>query len=123
MPQPHENLVAWERADDLCVAIYEMTRARFPKEERYRLVDQLLRAAYSVPANIAEGYAFPEGAQRTHFLRIALGSLAEVGYGLHLATRIGYLTKAEHLAIDQKTRMTAAPLRGLVKRALGVKKS
>ena len=122
MAQPHENLIAWERSDDLCVAIYKLTRDRFPNEERYRLANQLRRAAYSVPANIVEGYAFPEGPARTRFLRIALGSLAEVGYGLHLAKRIGYLTDKEHKTIDEQTRLAAGPLRGLLKRAVAQQK-
>ena len=70
MSQPHENLIAWQRSDDLCVAIYEVTERRFPKDERYGLAPQLRRAAYSVAANIVEGYAFPKGRARGRFLRI-----------------------------------------------------
>src|SRR4051812_16558875 len=115
MPQPYENLVAWQRSDDLCVAIYGLTRDRLPIEERYGLSSQLRRAAYSVPANIVESYSFPEGPGRTRFLRIALGSLTEVGYALHLAKRIGYLSAAQHTAIDKQARMAAAPLLGLIR--------
>ena len=118
----HETLIAWQRSDDLCVEIYKITRDRFPFEERYRLASQLRRAAYSVAANIVEGYAFPEGPMRIRYLRIALGSLAEVGYGLHLAKRIGYLTAVEHQAIDAQTRMAAGPLTGLLKKAVAEQK-
>jgi hypothetical protein len=65
MGQPHENLVAWQRADDLCVKTYQLTRDRFPREERYQLASQLRRAAYSVAANIVEGYAFPDSGAAT----------------------------------------------------------
>ena len=68
MGQPHENLVAWQRADDLCVTIYELTRTHFPREERYQLASQLRRAAYSVPANIVEGHAYAEGPARACYL-------------------------------------------------------
>ena len=67
---------------------------------------------------ISSGCAFPKGKTRNRFLRIALGSIAEVGYGLHLAKRIGYLKAEDYRTIDEQTRMTAAPLRGLLKRAL-----
>ena len=50
----YTQIIAWQRADDLTVAIYRSTRV-FPREELYGLTSQLRRAAYSVAANIAEG--------------------------------------------------------------------
>lgn len=114
MSQPHENLVAWQRADDLCVAIYELTN-HFPANEQYRLTSQLRRAAFSVPANIVEGYAFPRSPTRLRHLRIAIASLAEVGYALHFAKRMGYLKSDAWTTIDAEVRKTAAPLLGLAR--------
>jgi four helix bundle protein len=114
MSQPHDNLVAWKRADDLCVFIRKLVRERVPRDERYELGSQLRRAAYSVPANIVEGYAFESPHVRLRHLRIAVGSLAEVGYGLHLANRLGYLTPAEREEAQSAVAQTAAPLHGLV---------
>tara|TARA_B100000965_G_C19281906_1_gene621940 strand:+ start:178 stop:369 length:192 start_codon:yes stop_codon:yes gene_type:complete len=54
MDNNFQNLVVWQKAHELTLKIYKLTD-NFPKEERYRLVDQLCRAASSVPANIAEG--------------------------------------------------------------------
>jgi len=114
MSQPHENLVAWQRADDLCVDVYKLTK-RLPDVEQYGLSAQLRRAAFSVSANIVEGYAFPRSPTRLRHLRIALASLAEVGYALRLANRVGYLSKPDWEVIDLAVRQTAAPLHGLVK--------
>ena len=50
----YRDLKVWQRAMDLTVRTYEITR-RFPAEEEYGLVSQMRRAAASVPANIAEG--------------------------------------------------------------------
>ncbi len=50
----YTKILAWQKADDLTVSVYEITRG-FPKEELYSLTSQLRRAAYSVPANIVEG--------------------------------------------------------------------
>jgi four helix bundle protein len=113
MSQPHLNLVAWQRADDLCVAIHRLARD-LPRDERFELASQLRRAAYSIPANIAEGYAYPATSMRLKHLRISIGSLAEVGYGVHLATRLGYLTASREQELDEMIRRTAAPLHGLV---------
>jgi four helix bundle protein len=123
MGQPHENLVAWQRADDLCVAIYSLTSNSFPREERYQLASQLRRAAYSVAANIVEGYAYPESRTRVKHLRIAIGSLAEVGYGVHLAQRVGYVQAIGTAELEKQMRMTAAPLHGLLKRSLEAARS
>jgi four helix bundle protein len=49
------DLVAWQKAVDLAVLAYELTRG-FPSEERFGLVSQVRRAAVSVSANVAEGY-------------------------------------------------------------------
>jgi four helix bundle protein len=57
MPLRHHNLIAWQRADDLFIVVHKLARESFPIEERYELSSQLRRAAYSVAANIVEGYA------------------------------------------------------------------
>jgi four helix bundle protein len=114
MSQRHEGLVVWQRADDLCVRIYRLTHEHFPRDERFGLSAQVRRAAYSVAANIVEGYADASNKWRIRYLRIALASLAEVGYALHLARRLEYLTESDYSAIEKQVRGTAAPLHGLV---------
>src|ERR1700741_2003862 len=57
--------------------IYQLTDA-FPKKEEYRLTSQLIRAAISIPANIAEGNARGTRKDYAHFVSIARGSAAEV---------------------------------------------
>lgn len=87
---PYSNLVAWQRADDLFIEVHKLTTSSFPKFEQYELGSQVRRAAYSVPANIAEGNSRLHDRDSLRFLNIASSSLAEVGYGLHAAQRLGY---------------------------------
>jgi 23S rRNA-intervening sequence protein len=61
MELPHQNLVAWQRADDLFIEVHQLTRQQFPAYERYELGSQVRRAAYSVPANLVEGVARERG--------------------------------------------------------------
>lgn len=63
----YNNILAWRKSDDLTVAIYEATHS-FPKEEAYSLTSQIRRAAYSVPANIAEGASRNSQKDYLHFL-------------------------------------------------------
>jgi four helix bundle protein len=53
----YRDLLVWQQAMDLAVAIYELTR-NWPQDERYGLTAQARRAASSVPANIAEGFGW-----------------------------------------------------------------
>lgn len=50
-----ENLKVYQMASSLELAVYELVKG-FPKDERYRSVDQLLRSSSSVSNNIAESY-------------------------------------------------------------------
>ena len=85
------KIKAWKLADELTVRLYALTR-QFPKEELYALTSQLRRAAYSVPANIAEGAGRRTVKDFLRFLDIAKGSINEVQYFVHLASRLNYLS-------------------------------
>lgn len=112
MPLAHEKLVAWQRADNLYIDIHRLT-TDYPAQERFGLVSQMRRAAYSVPANIVEGLARRSRREKIRFLNIAASSLAELAYCLHASRRLGYLTPEEHVRFDRIVRKTAAPLQGL----------
>lgn len=81
------DLAVWRNAMDLVEAIYRLT-APFPKKEEYRLTSQLLRAAVSIPANIAEGQRRGTRKDYAHFISIARGSVAELETLLIIASRV-----------------------------------
>jgi len=72
-----EDLDVWKVCRNLRTQIAKTTRA-FPKDEQYRLRDQLIRASRSVTANIAEGYGRFHYAENIQFARQARGSLYEI---------------------------------------------
>jgi four helix bundle protein len=88
--ESHRDLVAWQKAMDLAVETYRISR-QFPKAEVYRLTAQITRAVASIPANIAEGRARSTRREYSYFLSIAKGSLMEVDTFLLLAIRLEYL--------------------------------
>ena len=110
----YRKVVVWQRADQLTIEVYRVTR-KFPKEEVYGLTSQLRRAAYSVPANIAEGAGRETDRDYLRFLHIARGPLSEVEYFLHLAYNLEYLLKDEYEALTVIVNQTFAALHGLTK--------
>ena len=105
---------AWRLADDFAVAIYEASRS-FPREELYGLTSQLRRAAYSVPANIAEGASRSSKKDFLHFLYISRGSCSEAHYFIHLSGRLGYLGAQDHDRLDAMASQTGRTLAGLIR--------
>jgi four helix bundle protein len=85
------DLIVWQKAHGLVLEIYNMTR-QFPKEEMFGLTSQMRRAAISIPANIAEGFARTGTKDKLRFYNIAAGSLNEVSYYILLAKDLNYST-------------------------------
>ena len=85
--EDYKDLELWQRAMALCETIYELTQG-FPEGERYGLASQVRRAAVSIPANIAEGYARGSRQDYCRFVKIARGSAAELETELMLAERL-----------------------------------
>src|SRR4051812_22172119 len=115
MSLSHENLVAWQRSDDLFVKLHRLSLKAFPPIERYAFGSQLRRAAFSVAVNIVEGFARPAGKARLNFLNISQASLAEVGYCIHAAVRLGYVSQKEADVLDTEIKQVGAPLAGLIR--------
>jgi four helix bundle protein len=111
----HHSLVAWQRADDLFIKVHKLTIQLFPSFERFELSSQLRKAAYSVPANIAEGYGRRHRRDRLHFLNIAEASLAEMSYCVHVAGRLDYFVPALVSELENDLSGVGAPLVGLIR--------
>ena len=110
--------MAWQKAMDFAVDVYEVTR-NFPQEELYALTSQLRRAALSAPSNIAEGAAGRTRQQFSNFLSNAIGSLNEIDTQLELAVRFGYVTAADYDRLYQSLDECLALTYGLKKSVNG----
>lgn len=89
------DLVVWRKAHEFVLAVYRFTGG-FPRQETYGLAIQMRRAAVSIPANIAEGFAKLGKADKARFMNISEGSVEECRYYLILAEDLGY-GATEHL--------------------------
>jgi len=89
----HRSLIAWQKAMDLTVACYEVSRSL--RHVRHSdLANQLLRAAVSVPSNIAEGHGRGTARDFAHFLDTSMGSLGEVDTLIVIADRCHLVKRA-----------------------------
>ena len=77
MQRDFRDLEVWQKCRDLRRTVWELTKA-LPAEEKYRLVDQLIRASRSATACIAEGYGRFHYQENIQFCRQARGSLYEL---------------------------------------------
>ncbi|MDQ8028823.1 MAG: four helix bundle protein [Brevundimonas sp.] len=92
----YRDLIVWQKSMVLAADTYRLTR-EFPKQEEYRISGQMIRAATSIPANIAEGHGRGTRRDYAHFVSIAKGSLAELETFLLLAVEL-MLARKEQIA-------------------------
>jgi four helix bundle protein len=90
----YKDLMVWDKAHKLTLAIYRETNG-FPKEERFGLTSQVRRASSSIPANLAEGCGRRSDGEMGRFVQIAMGSGAELSYHLLLCRDLGILGTEE----------------------------
>ncbi len=85
-----ETLEVWKMARDLRIKIANLVKT-FPQEEKYRLIDQIVRSSRSVTANIAEGYGRYHYQENIQYCRQARGSLFELLDHLYVALDEQYI--------------------------------
>ena len=108
------ELVVWRQAHAFVLAVYRYT-ATFPKPETYGLSAQMRRAAISIAANVAEGFAKRTKPEKARYLNIAEGSVEESRYYLILAQDLGYgETHVLANSLDEVSRLLNAYVRAIL---------
>lgn len=108
-----QDLDCWKKATSLRRALSVMVKA-FPSEEKYRLTDQIIRAARSVTANIAEGFGKFHHRDNIRYCRHARGSLNELIDHLIVANDEGYISKEDLLLLNAEIESCLAVLNGYI---------
>jgi four helix bundle protein len=107
------DLIVWQKAMKLARVAYLLTNS-LPEKEAYGLVNQIRRAAVSVPSNIAEGHGRLTDLQFRHFLGNARGSLYELQTQIELARDLSFLdAEAVRKFMEQATEV-ARLINGLI---------
>ena len=87
------KLSVWKKAHQVTLGIYRET-SRWPKHELFGLTSQSRRAAFSVPANIAEGCGKNSDGELAKHARTSMGSASELSYYLILAHDLSYMERS-----------------------------
>lgn len=108
----YRELEVWAKAMDVAQAVYAAAE-QMPKKEEYRLTAQMIRAAVSIPANIAEGHARATRRDYAHFISISRGSAAELETLPILAERTKLLPQTVTQPLLEETERVARMLNRL----------
>ena len=110
--QDYRNLRVWKKAHQLTLRTYAFS-ATLTKPHEWPLRDQLIRAAISVPSNIAEGAGRGSDPDFCRFVEYSLGSLNELEYDLLLARDLRFLQADEHSRLGEQLVEVRRMLSGL----------
>lgn len=110
------ELIAWQKARVVRKAIRVLVKD-WPPEEKFKLVDQIIRSSRGPCSHLAEGFGRFYEKENVRFCRIALGSLFETQDHLSAAFDEGYITsatvKAHWLMVEESIRVTKGYVRYL----------
>ena len=108
------DLEVWKWCRELRRDIERLCRG-LPRDEQRRLGDQMIRAARSVTANLAEGIGRYHYLETIQSCRMARGSLYELLDHLQVAADNSYLKASEFKAYDERIRSASRLLNGFVR--------
>jgi four helix bundle protein len=90
-----EEMDVFKLSHSLAIEIFEITKS-FPEEEKFGLISQMRRAAYSIPMNLMEGAHRLSSKEYRQFAGISRGSAGEVKYQLLLVRDLKYISGDEY---------------------------
>ncbi len=110
----YKELKVWQKAVEFTIEIHKLTSI-FPTNEQFGLTNQVRRAAYSIPSNIAEGAGRNSKKEFIHFLSIALGSTFEIETQLIIAKGVTYIENNQLEKVLENISEIQKMIRGLQK--------
>lgn len=102
----------WNLSHLLTKKIYEVTES-FPDSEKYQIVSQMQRAAYSIPSNFSEGCGRSSDRDFNRFIQIALGSAHELEYFIILSTDLGFINEVLSMELNEDVNLVKRKLYAL----------
>jgi len=109
-----KELDVFKLAHSLVLDIYKLTE-NFPQEEKFGLISQMRRSAFSIPMNLIEGSNRLNTKEYRRFVGIAKGSAGEISYQTLLARDLGYISNEAYLSLKDRYEVVIKMLANLAK--------
>ena len=111
----YKNYEVWTESHKLVLFLYLDVVPILPGNEIYGLTNQMKRAAYSIPFNIAEGCGRNSDKDFTHFLDMSMGSVHELEYGILLISDLHFINQEQFQNLNKRINIIKAMLINLIK--------
>ncbi|MFQ5963739.1 MAG: four helix bundle protein [Candidatus Scalinduaceae bacterium] len=108
-----EELDCWNACRELRQYIAKLVK-QYPKDEKYRIVDNILRAARSTTHNIAEGFGRFHYQENIQFCRHSRGSLYELKDQIICSLDEGFINDEEYKKCLDLINSASALLNGYI---------
>ena len=109
----YKDLIVWQRATELVVAIYKVT-SHFPESEQFGLTSQMRRASVSIASNIAEGRYRSTRKDFLKFVRTAYASGAELETQIFIAKQLPETSALQYEIVDDLLLQTMKMLNNFI---------
>ena len=91
-----EEMEVFKKSHELVLYTYKITKD-LPDDERFTLINQMRRSSASIATNLVEGDSRYSKKEYEYFLKIAIGSCAELRYQYLLCHDLGYINYDEKI--------------------------
>lgn len=109
-----QKLEIYHLAKEIVKDHYRLVK-KFPDVEKFALIQQMNRAAVSIPSNVAEGSSRRTNKDKAHFINIAYGSLMELVCQMEISLEIGYIEQNEYDEFIKKAQNLAVKMSNFMK--------
>lgn len=110
----YQDLIVWQKAHKIAVELYKLSKLKKKSFSDWEIWKQAISAAFSVPANIAEGFHSHRGKSFASHLEISRGSAGECDYWILVLVEIGQIEADRGEILRNEYREVIAMLTGLI---------
>lgn len=98
----YKDLQVWQRSHRLALEIYRLSKNNKKSFVDLEIWRQIIAAAFSVPANIAEGYHSHRGKSYKSHLEIARGFAGEAEYWVKVLYDLDLISRDKYLLLTKE---------------------
>jgi len=99
-PRLYKDLIVWQKAMDMTIAVYELTQ-QFPKEDLFGITNQMRRIAVLIPSGIAIGKCRGNNKEFLNYLRDTYSSASQLETLIEISKRLKRSKASDYKQVDE----------------------